>query len=121
MSMYEGTFIGVGYILSEEERYTLFQKLWDENNLKLYNELMDDYFFRVNYETWFFGRKAYDFNEHGEAKSIDTLVTLPLLQDDGTFGAEIGEVLTLLGVSFEEINTKWCSPNIYVVSWQDYA
>lgn len=121
MSMYEGTFIGVGYILSEEERYTLFQKLWDEDNFELYNELMDDYFFRVNYDTWFFGRKVYDFNEHGEAKSIDTLAMLPLLQDDGTFGAEIGEVLTLLGVSFEEINTKWCSPNIYVVSWQDYA
>ena len=50
--MYEGTFIGVGYILSEKERHTLFQKLWNENNLKLYNELMDDYFFLVTDELY---------------------------------------------------------------------
>lgn len=114
MGMYEGTFIGVGYIVSEEKRRKLFQKGHDPH-------IMNTYFFRVNDDTWFFGRKAYDFDEFGEAKSIDTLATLPLLQDDGTFGIELGEILLSLGVSVEEINTKWCSPNIYVVFWQDYS
>ena len=114
MGMYEGTFIGVGHIVSEEERRKFFQKGHDPH-------IMNTYFFRVNDDTWFFGRKAYDFDEFGEAKSIGTLATLPLLQDDGTLGIEFGEVLLSLGVSIEEIYTKWCSPNIYVVFWQDYS
>ena len=121
MSMYYGAFVGVGYILSEKERELLFHKLFVENEIEAYNEIMDECFFRVNYDTWFFGEKAYDFNEYGEAKSIESLAALPILNDNGSFGAKFGDILLKLGVSVEEINTKWCSPNIYFVSWEDYA
>ena len=120
MSMYNGAFVGVGYIVSEQEREALFRPLWLADDVATYNDIMDECFWRINEKTWFFGEKAYDLDEFGEAKSVETLAVLPALNDNGSFGEKYGDVLLKFGLSIEEINTKWCSPQIYFVYWVDY-
>ena len=112
-----GTFVGVGYLLSEEERINLMDHLADTNPQR-YNEIMDYMFcYDDSNENWFFGERIYELDGWGEAKSLETLATLPALQDDGSFGAKYGAMLVDCGVSIEEINTKWGRPNIYIVTY----
>ena len=112
-----GTFVGIGYILSEKEREELMDHLIDTNPQR-YNEIMDNMFcYDDSDENWFFGERVYELDGWGDAKSLETLATLPVLQDDGTFGAKYGAMLVDCGVSIEEINTKWGRPNIYIVTY----
>ena len=112
-----GTFIGVGYLLSEEERVNLMDHLVDTNPQR-YNEIMDYMFcYDDSNENWFFGERIYELDGWGEAKSLETLATLPALQDDGSFGIRFGAMLVDCGVSIKEINTKWSRPNIYIVTY----
>ncbi|MBQ8807497.1 MAG: hypothetical protein IJZ68_13860 [Bacteroidaceae bacterium] len=112
-----GTFVGVGYLLSEKERVDLMDHLVDTNPQR-YNEIMDYMFcYDDSDENWFFGERIYELDEWGEAKSLETLATLPALQDDGSFGIKFGAMLVDCGVSIEEINTKWGRPNIYIVTY----
>lgn len=115
-----GAFVGVGYLLSEEERANLMDHLLDTNP-QLYDEIIDNMFcYNVEDKKWFFGERIYKLNEWGEAKSLETLVALPILQDNGAFGAKYSAMLINCGVSIEEINTKWSRPNIYIVTYCDY-
>lgn len=112
-----GTFIGVGYLLSETERANLIDHLLDTNP-QLYNEIMDNMFcYNVEDKKWFFGERIYELDGLGEAKSLETLATLPALQNDGSFGIKFGAMLADCGVSIEEINTKWDRPNIYIITY----
>ena len=112
-----GTFIGVGYLLSETERANLIDHLLDTNP-QLYNEIMDNMFcYNVEDKKWFFGERIYELDSLGEAKSLETLAALPILQDDGSFGIKFGAMLADCGVSIEEINTKWDRPNIYIITY----
>lgn len=112
-----GTFIGVGYLLSETERANLMDHLLDTNP-QLYNEIMDNMFcYNVKDKKWFFGERIYELDGLGEAKSLETLATLPALQNDGSFGIKFGAMLADCGVSIEEINTKWDRPNIYIITY----
>lgn len=111
-----GTFVGVGYVLSEQERQQLMGHLKDTNPQR-YNDIIDNMFCYDGNEKWFFGEKVYELNSQGEAKSLETLAALPILQDDGTFGLKYGKMLTDCGLSVEEINTKWGQPNIYIVTY----
>lgn len=111
-----GTFVGVGYVLSERERQQLLGHL-ENTNLQRYDSIMDNMFCYDGGEKWFFGEIVYELDSHGEAKSLETLATLPILQDDGTFGLKYGKMLTDCGLSIEEINTKWGQPNIYIVTY----
>lgn len=115
-----GTFVGVGYLLSEEERAALTDHLLDTNS-QLYDEIMDNMFcYNVEDKKWFFGERIYELDDLGEAKSLETLMTLPILQDNGAFGAKYSAMLINCGVSIEEIDTKWSRPNIYIVTYCDY-
>lgn len=112
-----GTFVGVGYLLSEKERVDLMDHLVDTNPQR-YNEIMDYMFcYDDSDENWFFGERIYELDGWGEAKSLETLATLPALQDDGSFGIKFGTMLVDCGISIEEINTKWGRPNIYIVTY----
>lgn len=111
-----GTFVGVGYILSERERQQLMEHLEDANPQR-YNDIMDNMFCYDGDDRWFFGERVYELDGWGDAKSLETLATLPVLQDDGTFGVKYGSMLVDCGVSIEEINTKWGHPNIYIVTY----
>lgn len=115
-----GAFVGVGYLLSEEERANLMDHLLDTNP-QLYDEIIDNMFcYNVEDKKWFFGERIYELNEWGEAKSLETLVALPILQDNGAFGAKYSAMLINCGVSIEEIDTKWSRPNIYIVTYCNY-
>lgn len=115
--MYFGTFVGTGYLLTEKERANLMDHLLDSNP-QLYDEIMDNMFcYNVENKKWFFGERIYELDGLGEAKSLETLATLPTLQDDGSFGIKFGAMLIDCGVSIEEINTKWDRPNIYIVTY----
>lgn len=116
MSMDFGTFIGVGYLLTEQERAALMDPI-SETNPQLFNQMMDNLWPYNEDSDWFFGERIYKMNGWGEAKSLETLAALPALQDDGTFGLKYGEMLTGCGLSIEEINTKWGRPNIYIVTY----
>ena len=109
-----GTFVGVGYLLSEEELDALVANLTSEQYIKFRENV---WCYDVENGKHFFGEIVYRFDEWGEAKSIETLATLPALQDDGSFGLKYGELLLMCGVSIEEINTTWANPNIYFVTW----
>lgn len=111
-----GTFIGVGYILSEQERQQLMEHLEDTNPQR-YDEIMDNMFCYDGDGKWFFGEIIYELDGWGDAKSLEALATLPALCDDGTFGAKYGAMLVDCGVGIEEINTKWGRPNIYIVTY----
>lgn len=111
-----GAFVGVGYVLTDKEREDLMGHLAD-TNLERYNEIMDNMFCYDCDEKWFFGERVYELDGWGDAKSFETLAALPVLQDDGTFGAKYGAMLVDCGVSIEEINTKWGRPNIYIVTY----
>ena len=111
-----GTFIGVGYLLTENERAELMEHLYDTNPQR-YNEIMDEMCCYDGDDKWFFGERIYELDGWGDAKSLETLATLPALQDDGTFGIKYGAMLVDCGVSIEEINTKWGRPNIYIVTY----
>lgn len=115
-----GAFVGIGYLLSEEERVNLMNRLIDTNPQR-YNEIMDYMFCYDNInENWFFGERIYELDGWGEAKSLETLATLPALQDDGSFGIKFGAMLVDCGVSIEEISAKWGRPNIYIVTYCYY-
>ena len=111
-----GAFVGVGYILSEQERSDLLEKLFETNSQR-YNDIMDNMYCYDGDDHWFFGERIYELDGWGEAKSLETLATLPGLQDDGSFGFKYGPMLVDCGVSIEEINTKWGRPNIYIVTY----
>lgn len=111
-----GAFVGVGYILSEQERQQLMEPLEDANPQR-YNEIMDNMYCYDSDEKWFFGEIIYQLDGWGDAKSLETLATLPALCDDGTFGSKYGAMLVDCGISIEEINTKWGRPNIYIVTY----
>ena len=111
-----GTFIGVGYLLTEDERVELMKPLIDVNPQR-YNDIMDNMCCYDGDEKWFFGERIYELDGWGDAKSLETLATLPALQDDGSFGLKYGSMLVDCGVSIEEINTKWGRPNIYIVTY----
>lgn len=111
-----GTFIGVGYLLTENERAELMEHLCDTNPQR-YNEIMDEMHCYDGDDKWFFGERIYELDGWGDAKSLETLAALPALQDDGSFGLKYGAMLVDCGVSIEEINTKWGRPNIYVVTY----
>ena len=115
-----GTFIGVGYLLSEKERANLMNHLLDTNP-QLYDEIMDNMFcYNVEDKKWFFGERIYELDGLGEAKSLETLVALPVLQDNGAFSAKYSAMLINCGVSIEEIDIKWSRPNIYIVTYCNY-
>ena len=111
-----GTYVGVGYILTEQERYELMRQLEDTNTQR-YNEIMDNMYCYDGDAHWFFGEVVYELDGWGEAKSLETLATLPALNDDGTFGIKYGSMLADCGISIEEINTKWGRPNIYIITY----
>ena len=111
-----GTYVGVGYLLSEDERSALMDPLMDTNPQR-YNEIMDNMSCYDGDDKWFFGEIIYELDGWGEAKSLETLATLPALCDDGTFGAKYGLILVDCGVSIEEINTTWSKPTVYIVTY----
>ena len=111
-----GTFVGIGYILTEQERENLMDHLVDTNP-EQYNNIMNNMFCYDGDKKWFFGERVYELNNSGDAKTLETLATLPALCDDGTFGAKYGLMLADCGVSIEEINTKWGRPNIYIITY----
>lgn len=115
MSMYQGVCVGVGWLVDEKTRHKMLNYIV---NTERRNEI-SDYFFRYSMkEKWFFGDIIYELPE-GEAKSIETLATLPGLQDDGSFGLKYGMILTDCGISIEKINEDWSSPGIYFIHWSD--
>lgn len=116
MSMDFGTFVGVGYLLTEEERAALMGPI-SKINPQLFNRIMDNLWCYNENGDWFFGERIYTLDCWGEAKSLETLAALPALQDDGTFGLKYGEILSGCGLSVEEINTKWGHPNVYIVTY----
>lgn len=111
-----GTYVGVGYILTEQERYELMHQL-EDTNPKRFNEIIDNMYCYDGDAHWFFGEIVYELDGWGEAKSLETLATLPALNDDGTFGIKYGSMLADCGISIEEINTKWGRPNIYIITY----
>lgn len=114
-----GTFVGIGYILTEQERENLMGHLADTNPER-YNNIMNNMYCYDDDKHWFFGERIYELDSWGEAKSIETLAALPGLADDGSFGLKYGAFLVDCGVSIEEINTKWGRPNIYIVTYCYY-
>lgn len=111
-----GTYVGIGYILTEQERYELMHQLEDTNPQR-FNEIIDNMYCYDGDAHWFFGEIVYELDGWGEAKSLETLATLPALNDDGTFGIKYGSMLADCGISIEEINTKWGRPNIYIITY----
>lgn len=111
-----GAYVGVGYVLTNQEREELLGNL-AETNPERYNDIMDNMDCYDGEDHWFFGERIYVLDGWGEAKSIETLAALPVLQDDGSFGAKYGAMLVDCGVSIEEINTKWGKPNIYFITY----
>lgn len=111
-----GTYVGVGYILTEQERYELMHQLEDTNPQR-FNEIIDNMYCYDGDAHWFFGEIVYELDGWGEAKSLETLATLPALNDDGSFGIKYGSMLADCGISIEEINTKWGRPNIYIITY----
>ena len=111
-----GTFVGVGYVLTEQERENLMGHLADTNPER-YNDIMDNMCCYDGDKHWFFGERIYEFDNCGEAKSVEALATLPGLVDDGTFSLKYGSILIDCGISIEEINTKWSRPNVYIVTY----
>ena len=116
MSIDFGTFVGMGYLLTEKERAALMDPI-SQTNPQLFNQIMDNLWCYNENEDWFFGERIHTFNCWGEAKRIETLAALSALQNDGTFGLKYGEMLIGCGLSVEEINTKWGKPNIYIVTY----
>ena len=83
------------------------------------NEIIDCmHMFSMNPSKYFFGEIIAEMEE-GSAHSIESLAALPGLVDDGSFGIKYGSMLYDCGLSAEEINQNWCSPNIYFVHWVD--
>lgn len=111
-----GAFVGVGYILTDQEREELLGNLANTNP-ECYDDIMNNMYCYDGGEHWFFGERVYDLDGWGEAKSIETLAALPVLQDDGSFGLKYGAMLVDCGVSIEEINIKWGKPNIYFITY----
>ena len=111
-----GAYVGVGYLLSEEERSALMDPLVDTNPQR-YNEIMDNMHCYDSDGQWFFGEIIYTMDGWGEAKSLETLATLPGLCDDGSFGAKYGLMLVDCGIGIEEINTKWNKPSVYIITY----
>jgi hypothetical protein len=111
-----GAFVGVGYILTDQEREDLMGHLADTNPER-YNDIMDNMYCYDGEDHWFFGECIYYLDGWGEAKSVETLATLPGLCDDDSFGLKYGAMLVDCGVSIEEINTKWGKPNIYFITY----
>ena len=109
-----GAFVGIGYLLSEEELDALVANLTPEQHIKFRDNV---WCYDVENGKLFFGEIVYRFDEWGEAKSIETLATLPALQDNSSFGLKYGELLLMCGVSVEEINTTWANPSIYFITW----
>ena len=85
-----GAFVGIGYLLSEEELDALVANLTPEQYIKFRDNV---WCYDVENGKHFFGEIVYRFDEWGEAKSIETLATLPALQDDVSFGLKYGELL----------------------------
>ena len=111
-----GAFVGVGYVLTDQEREDLMSHLADTNPER-YNDIMDNMYCYDGDDHWFFGERVYHLDGWGEAKSVETLATLPGLCDDGSFGLKYGPMLVDCGVSIEEINTTWANPSIYFITW----
>lgn len=116
MSMYQGVFVGVGYVVDAEQRAEMLDNVVDHDRK---NQIIDNFhLINVCYEKYFFGEIIYEIPE-GKAVTIDTLAALPGLTDDGSFGIKYGSMLCDMGIPIEEINTTWGKPNIYIVHWED--
>lgn len=116
MSMYQGVFVGVGYLVDAEERAEMLEKVIDHDRR---NQIIDHFrLYDVCNEKYFFGEVIYEIPE-GKAVSVETLAVLPGLTDDGSFGIKYGSMLYDMGLDIETINTVWNRPNIYIVHWTD--
>lgn len=116
MSMYQGVYVGIGYLVDAEQRVEMLDQVQDFNC----RDEISTHFHRIDvcYEKYFFGKIIYEIPE-GKAVSIETLAALPGLTDDGSFGIKYGSMLYDMGIPVEEINTTWGKPNIYIVHWED--
>lgn len=116
MSMYQGVFVGVGYIVDAEQKAEMLDNVVNTDRR---NQIIDN-FYRIDvlHEKHFFGEVIYRIPE-GRAVTIETLAALPGLTDDGSFGIKYGSMLYDMGIPVEEINTTWGKPNIYIVHWED--
>lgn len=115
MSACRGACVGVGWLVDDSARLKMLNHIV---NTERRNEI-SDHFFRYSVKNkWFFGDIVYELPE-GEAKSIETLAALPVLQDDSSFGLKFGMILVDCGLSVDEINEYWSIPNIYFIHWCD--
>ena len=108
------TFLGIGYLIDEQERINLSKSLSDEHYGLLHNNL-----YNYDRDKWFFGEKIYEFDTN-EAKSLTTLATLPALTDNATFAHKYGNLLSMCGLSIAEINENWSKPNVYIIVYTDF-
>lgn len=115
MSMYQGAYVGVGYIVDANQKAELLSKV--ENHDRL-NQIIDNFHPIDGDREYFFGEVIYTIPS-GHAASVETLAALPGLTDDGSFGIKYGSMLYDMGIPVEEINTTWGKPNIYIVHWED--
>lgn len=115
MSMYSGVYVGVGWIVDETDRHKMLNHIV---NTERRNDVAD-HFHRYNMNgKWFFGDIVYEIPE-GTAKTMETLITLPALTDDGSFGLKYGMLLVDCGIPVEEINTTWANAGVYIIHWVD--
>lgn len=115
MSMYQGVYVGVGWLVDEATRNKMLNHIV---NTERRNEVADC-FHRYNINgKWFFGEMVCEI-EAGDAKNIETLAALPGLTDDGTFGFKYGMILYDCGFTIDEINEEWGTAQIYFVHWVD--
>lgn len=115
MSMCQGVYVGVGWLVDETTRNKMLNYIV---NTERRNEVADC-FHRYNINgKWFFGEMVCEI-EAGDAKNIETLAALPGLTDDGTFGFKYGMILYDCGFTVDEINEEWGTAQVYFVHWMD--
>ena len=118
MSVKYGTFLGVGYIITEPERKELMKNLSSER----YNEIIDNMFvYRYDEPLkWFLGERLFEFDALGEAKSLGTLAALPMMDNVEGFGEKYGPILTDFGLSAQEIYENWSIPKVYIITYCEW-
>ncbi len=114
--MNSGVYIGIGYIITEQERTAMLNNIITNERR---NEIIDCmHRISPSPSKYLLGEIIADMPE-GSAHSIESLAALPGLTKGPEFGLKYGLILYDCGLSPEEINKNWANPNIYFVHWVD--
>lgn len=110
--------IGCGWLVDHETRSQMLDYVENKRGVEVRNTIADD-FHQYGPNKWFLGEIIHTVPE-GKAIAVETIIALPVLQNNEEFGIKYGIILYECGIPAEEIDRDWSdSSKIYIINTED--